>query len=217
MEALQGASLTSLVKKHFSAITPDTKEFQNILLCSLDEVAAEHEEFFKHVARSAAKLNKAELVSSLRNLMHGEASQISIFADKLVQTQRHCKNKSRQLTTGEKLAPATKRIAIIYKKHAGREESPPCSEMSSSPREEPSGPPYPRQASSGNLSSNSGDAQDELHKAKSMWGSFSPQKSTSGEIVCLESPVSVASSADPFEDHGAAQVGTPLLKHGQLE
>lgn len=215
MEALQGASLTSLVKKHFSAITPDTKEFQNILLCSLDEVAAEHEEFFKHVARSAAKLNKAELVSSLRNLMHGEASQIFIFADKLVQTQRHCKNKSRQLTTGEKLTPATKRIAIIYKKHAGREESPPCSEMSSSPRE-PSGLPYPRQASSGNLSSNSGDAQDELHKAKSMWGSFSPKKSTSGEIVCLESPVSVASSADPFEEHDAAQVGTPLFKQWQL-
>ena len=108
-----------------------------------------------------------------------------------------------------------KRIAIIYKKHAGREESPPCSEMSSSPRE-PSGLPYPRQASSGNLSSNSGDAQDELHKAKSMWGSFSPKKSTSGEIVCLESPISVASSADPFEEHDAAQVGTPLFKQWQL-
>merc|ERR1711924_226730 len=60
MEALKAAALTNLLKKHFSDCSPDAKEFHDILLCSLDVVAAEHEEFFKQALGhqpSSAKQN----------------------------------------------------------------------------------------------------------------------------------------------------------------
>ena len=186
-------ALTALLKKSFSQVGLDTQDFQDVLLGSLDEVVTAYEDFFKTLARQNSKLNKVEVLKCLSAILKGDASQLNLFAEKLCQAQRHCWAKSKQLTTGEKLADAVKRVALVYKKGSAHELPRPMEDL-----EEKASP------SAGSKSTGLDEASEELQKAISMWGPLSPVKPI--KLPVAESPMSIASSGDG----GDVQARAPL-------
>ena len=88
MEAMRHSALTTLLKKHFSALSPETQEFQALLLQSLDEVVIAYEDFFKSVARQGSKLNKADVVKSLSSISSGDQSQLQLLLQGTVRTRQ---------------------------------------------------------------------------------------------------------------------------------
>lgn len=174
-------NLKELLKKSFSNVRPGTEEFQNILLGPVEDVVNAHEDFFKKLARQHCKLNKREVLKQYSALVKGDTNQMSLFVAKLVQAQRHCWGKSKQLTTGERLPDAVRRVAVLYKKSdVDIEPCKPCT-----PSESDQSP------SSLGLSS---DALAGLQKAKSMWDVASPVRKIVPTAIAA-SPMSVASSA----------------------
>ena len=145
------------------------------------------------MARQNSKLNKAEVLKCLTAILKGDANQLSLFAEKLVQAQRHCWAKSTQLATGEKLADGVRRVAMVYKKGSANELPSPVEDLDKKPS-----------PSAGSKSAGLDEASQELQKAMSMWGPLSPVKPM--KLPVAESPMSVASSGDG----GDVQARAPL-------
>ena len=176
-------NLKELLKKSFSNVRPGTEEFNNIIMAPVEDVVNAHEDFFKKLARQQCKLNKSEVLKQYSALVKGDTNQMSLFVEKLVQAQRHCWGKSKQLTTGERLPDAVRRVAVLYKKSDVDIE--PC---------QPCTPSESDQSPSSLGLSSAHDALAGLHKAKSMWDVASPVRKIVPTAIAA-SPMSVASSA----------------------
>jgi len=198
---LNPKQLRELLKKGFSHVTPDTEEFQRMLLAPVDEVVVAYEDFFKAVARNNSKLNKAHVVRGLQTLIKGDVAQLGLFAEKLVQGQRHCWNKSKQVTTGEKLQDAVARVALVYKKGPLYEMPSSIASTSGSSQSISSLCDGPKPAGL-----DLEDAKEELQKAMSLWGPPSPTKATKQPVA--DSPMSIASS-----DAGAEKAWAPSIRN----
>ena len=191
-----GSLLRELLKKSFSDVGVGTTDFYDLLLGSADELVTAHENFFKSVARENSKLNKADVVKSLGKVIKGEKEKLDLFAEKLCQAQKHCHKKSKEMVTGEKLADAVKRVALLYRKGSDNEQ-PKDVDLTC---EEEVAPPQ-------SASSSSSGAENALQKAKSMWELGGSPAKTSKELPMAFSPLStlsVASSQD--EEKGQEEV-----------
>ena len=116
--------LRKLVKEVFVDL-PDSKNFENVLTASLDEVVEAYEHFFKTLAKAGSKLVKAVFKQVLGTVLKADNEKLSSFAFKIVSAQRLCYSKSKQAKTGAKLSGAVRRVALLYQEqHKGRPPSP---------------------------------------------------------------------------------------------
>ncbi len=123
-ESISSAELIKLLKKFWATAQPGTKERNEIIVGPIDDIVAEHEQFFRTVAMCNSKLNESTVIKCLGRIMRGPADEMDQLASKIVACQKHIYSKAAHLVTGEKYKDATRRIAMICKKAGHGEESP---------------------------------------------------------------------------------------------
>jgi hypothetical protein len=209
--------IAQLAKKTFLDL-PGTENFRQILLATNDEVVAAYEQFFRKIAIGRTRLSRTSFKQCLSTFMRGD--HIDDFAFKIVKAHQHCYSKSRQLTTGVKLADAVRRVAMCYKQDWKESpESTPASKSGSrevveiqddvqtvSSQEKPS--------SSSHLVE---EAQAALKRSKTMWGPLdSPQRATAcpgSPLVPVSPTISIGSSAYSPRAHEERQALHCMLPH----
>ena len=120
--------LKSLVKAHIKKEPSQT----SLLWKSedLDVVVDSHKEFLIAVALTGHRISPQVLCKVLRKQFETDVSELSAFAKQMSDALCHCRNKARNVSSGNKTSPATMDVIKAYGKLPSRASSspspPPC-------------------------------------------------------------------------------------------
>ena len=79
-ETISLKKLSELCKVHWAEATPGTKEFEQVLVGTADEVVEAHEGFFKTLAAEQSKVNKKTLMKAISAVSKMPTSELAQFA-----------------------------------------------------------------------------------------------------------------------------------------
>lgn len=107
--------MTSLVKVHFSKVVLDSKQADDLVMGSSDEMVVHFEGFFNSVASQGGKLCESLLLEEVSKFVLGNNEKLKKFCKAIVSAQQYAWLKKKQMTSGRKLEPAVLRVAKAYR------------------------------------------------------------------------------------------------------
>ena len=180
LKHLEEKELRDLLKKELSECSEGSELRTDILTAPASEIVEKLEHLFRSLARKQAKLTRSSLSKQLQTLLRGDREELDRLSQRLVEAQRLCYSKSKQVSTGMKVKEAVFRVAMQYKQS-----------KSASPGKDNEQTPAAACISSSSSSSTQ-EALAELKKAAQLWESPAKKRAN---LPVAESPASVVSIA----------------------
>lgn len=115
LQNLPSDMMTSLVKVHFSKVVLDSKQADDLVMGSSDEMVVHFEGFFNSVASQGGKLCESLLLEEVSKFVLGNNEKLKKFCKAIVSAQQYAWLKKKQMTSGRKLEPAVLRVAKAYR------------------------------------------------------------------------------------------------------
>ena len=182
LKHLEEKELRELLKKELSECSEGSELRTDLLTAPAAETVEKLEHLFRSLAKKNAKLNKSSLSKQLQTLLRGDREELERLSQRLVEAQRLCYSKSKQISTGMKVKEAVFRVAMQYKQ----------SKAASPVKVDEPTPAAACISSSSSSSSCTQAALAELKKAAQLWESPAKKRAT---LPVAESPASVVSIA----------------------